>query len=595
MSFEPTLKLRDFSGGLNTKMRPNKIAANQMKSILSMDFVANSMQRAKGYTKLGTEADDTLTGKTLYTHTILAGQDVLIKTIGTYLKFYDSVDDAWYKLTDSTFTTDLRWSFATFNSYLYGVNGIDNWIFWKGSTLTTIVNAITAISTTIDLAVGKGALYPASGTVMIQNEEIAYTGKAADQLTGCTITASHGAGSAVCLKVDSTTYSGLTKAKQIAFFKNRMYAVDYATPTFLRHSVLADNTTPETDLLNFTVGGGAGDAGYGIAPDELVSIKALTVGSQSSVLMALGKDGVAYHFQVIDGSATTTNAFVPMRIMNSYPVAKQMVEVVENDIMFIDQFGHARTLNYGDVNTPLNVQTISQFIEPSLEAMDFSDGAIKSYKRKVYIAGKTSTAASNDLVFYHDANYNAWGAYSHWDAVDFSVYNDVLYALSAISGDVWKLEQDYNANDGQYYSEMITGDLDWGYPLFYKKILKLRMSGYITSNCDAYIDLYFDNSTTPITYLINGDNTNIIGGRPNVAVGSVVFGSGVFGGGLPGGVSRRDFVAELMLNDLIPFLKVAIKIRIDSQDVDFEANDMVLWAELESTNLWLNSKTLART
>ena len=84
-------------------------------SILGFDFDANSLRRAKGYTKLGTEDDSDLTGKSLYKHEILSGTDLLIKTIGTYIKYYDSVDDEWYKLTDSTFTADLRWSFETFN------------------------------------------------------------------------------------------------------------------------------------------------------------------------------------------------------------------------------------------------------------------------------------------------------------------------------------------------------------------------------------------------------------------------------------------------------------------------------------------------
>ena len=83
MSFAPVAQLRDFTGGVNTKQRPNKIADNQLKSIISMDFVANSLQRAKGYESFGIEPDNTLSGKTLYKHSILAGQDVLVKTIGT--------------------------------------------------------------------------------------------------------------------------------------------------------------------------------------------------------------------------------------------------------------------------------------------------------------------------------------------------------------------------------------------------------------------------------------------------------------------------------------------------------------------------------
>lgn len=594
MTFVPKLQLRDFTGGINTKQRPNKIKDNQLKSIISMDFVANSVQRAQGYTVLGTEPDNTLTGKTLYSHKILAGTEVLVKTIGTYIKYLDAVDNTWYKMTLSTFTTGLRWTFSSFNGFLYGNDGIDNWIYWAGSSRSTLVNAITPASVTIELQTGHGGRFPNSGNIMIQDDLISYTGKAGDQLTGVTgIAVNHPAGSTVILELDSSTYSGLTKSKQINFFKNRNYAVDYDTPNIIRHSKLATNTNPETTLVNFAVAGGAGDAGFGIAPAEIISAKVYITGNQSSVLACLCKDGVVYSFVVTDTTTSTVNAFVPMRTMNSYPYAKQMVAIVENDLALADQFGYIRTLSYGDINTPITVKTISQNIEPSLEVMDFSDGCMKYFKRKLYIVGKTQNAVTNDITWFHDANYSAWGAYGHWDAIDLEIYNDNLYALSAFTGDVWKLNDGYSANGEIYSSEAVLKDFDFGVPLMYKSALKMRLSGFITNNCKAYLDFYFDNNTQPMTFLIDGDNTKILGALPNVAVGSVVFGPGVFGGGLPNGVARKDFVAQLQFNDIATFLKLTIKIRIDSQDVDFEMNDGVIFARLEGEELWKNQQTLS--
>lgn len=560
-----------------------------------MDFVANSMQRALGYTLFGSDTDNSLTGKTLYTHSILVGQDVLVKQIGTSLFFYDDTDNAWYLLTDATFTTGLRWSFATFNGYLYGDDGVDNWIFWHGSARSTLNGDILAGATSITLATGQGARFDASGDVMIENDKITYGSIVGDVLTTCSgVSSNHSSGKTVVQKLDSTTYSGLTKARQIAFFRNRLYAVDYATPNFLRHSKLADNTNPETDIINFTVAGsGTGDAGFGIAPDEIVSIKPIITGNQTSVLAVLCKDGVVYAFVVTDGASTTTNTFIPMRTMNSYPAAPHLVCVAENDLVFIDQHGSFRTLSQGDVNTAVQVTLLSDAIKPSLDAMDFSDGAIKYHNRKLYGTGMSPDASSNDLTFYRDATYGSWGAYSHWDVIDYAIYNDELMALSAVTGEVWKLNDGYNANDLTYYSEMVTRDQDFGLALQYKSGLKVRMAGFITSNCPAYIDFFFDNSASPLTYLISGDSTDIVGNEPNVAVGSVVFGSGVMGGGLPGGVVRRDFIAELLFNDIQTFFKFSMRIRIDSQDVDFELTDAVVYAREESEELWLPAQTLA--
>lgn len=593
MKFEPLFIMRDLTGGMNTKQRANKIADNQLQSIKSMDMNANSLRRAPGYTLLGTESDDELLGKTLYAHSILAGQKVLVKSIGTFLKFLDRVDNAWYKLTDDTFTEGLKWSFDKFNGYLYGNNGTDDWIFWQGSTMTTIVGDITAATVTITLPTGKTALYPNSGTIMIQDEPITYTGKAGDTLTGCTVTQNHPSGSTVILRLDSSTYSTVAKADQIAFFRNRMYLIDDATPTIIRHSKLADNTNPETDLLNFAIAGGtAGDAGFGIAPDQIIAIKSLINGNNSSVLAAFCKDGNVYAFVVSDGTATTTNSFVPMRTMTTYPTNKRMVTVVENDLMMADQFGHIRTLGYGDVNTPLQVQTISQLIEPSLEAMNFDDGAMIYHKRKKYIIGKTPDGEVNDLTFYHDSNYSAWGSYGHWDCIDLAEYDGMLCGLSSITGNVWRLNNGYEANEQSYYSEAVIKELEFGAPLVYKETLKLRMSGLITTNCLTYLDIFTDNNEQPITFKINGDNVNIIGPNPNVAVGTVVFGSGVFGGGLPNGVNRREFFAQLQFNTLTPFLKLSARIRMDGQNIDFEMNDLLFWVKVKNENQWLSAKVL---
>jgi len=595
MAFKEDLQISDLTGGLNTKQRPNKIAANQAKSIISMDFEANSMRRAKGFEIFGTESDDTLTGKTLYTHSILAGQDVLVKTIGTKIKYYDDVDDAWYLITDSTFTSDLRWSFASFNGYLYGNNSIDNWVFWNGSARSTLNGNILAGAVTIDLQVGHGARFPASGTILIQDDVITYGGKAGDQLTGVAgVSVNHSSGSTVILKLDSTTYSGLEQANQIAFYRNRLYMIDTDTPTMVRHSKLADNSNPETDLVNFTIGSTTGDAGFGFAPREIISLKEIITGNSTSVLAAFCKDGTVYSFVVTDGTATTTNVFVPLRPIGTYPQAKQLVAVADNDVVWIDRVGHTRTLAYGDTNTPIKVEAISFYIEPSQELVDFTDGAIIFKDTKTYATGTSTGLTSNDITFYYDPNYTAWGAYKHWDCIDFAIYNDILYGLSAISGNVWKLDSTYSANGEIYYSEYQTGDLTWGVPHDYKSISKLRMSGFITSNCNTYIDLFFDNSATPITFLINGDNTDILGNVPNVSVGEVIFGQGVFGGGLPGGTTRKEFYAELRLNDLPKFLKMSMRIRIDDKEVDFEMNDCTIWAELKSQNVWLPSKILQR-
>lgn len=601
--FKPSLEIRKLTGGINTKKRADKIGDDQQVSILGFDFDADTLRRSKGFTKLGTEYDTTLTGKTIYNHSILTGTEVLVKNIGTFLKYYDTQDDSWYKLTLSTFTANLRWSFASFNGYLYGNNGTDNWIFWNGGARSSLLNAIVAGAVTIDLQVGHGARFAASGSIMIQDDTIAYTGVAGDQLTGVTgVDVDHNASATVIQALDASTYSAVEKARDIAFYKNRLFFISATNPKKIVHSKLADNTNPETDIINFAVGGGSGDGGFGFAPDAMVALEVFVKNETTSVLAVFCEDGIVYNYVVTDGTATTTNVLVPTRTMNSFPKQPWLTCVAENDLAFIDQFGHIRTLSYGDINTPLNVKTISNDIEPSLEATDFDDGFIKYFKRKLRAGGSSITDGINDIFYYHDGTYNSWGAYEHWDCVDVVEYNNTLVGLSQITGNVWTLDDSYAVylddaaenNEGTYYSEALSKEFDLGKPLLYKSGLKIRAAGFISSNCPAYLDVFTD-GTLLNTFTISGDNTNILSSVPNVAVGTIVFGTGVFGGGLPGGTTRKEFLAQMQFNIIRNFIKIQFRLRIDEKLVDFELSDLIAWCKDESLELWLPQRVLLPT
>lgn len=597
--FDPVLTIEDMTGGINSKQRATKIKDNQLVSIVGFDFDANSLRRAKGYTKVGTEEDSDLTGKTLYRHDILSGIDLLVKTIGTTIKFLDTVSDTWLKPTLSTFTAGLRWSFVTFNGYLYGNNGTDNWIFWNAGARSTLASQITTSSTEIDLATGEGGRFPSSGTIVINNDEIAFGGRTGDQLTSVTgIAETHEAGETVVLQVDSSTYSGLEKAREgkntIAFHKNRIYYISASNPRKVLHSKLADNSSPETDLINFTVAGsGAGDAGFGFAPDEIVALKEFINSNESSVLVAFCKNGNAYAFVVTDSASTTVNAFVPLRTMTAYPINQTMVTVAENDIVFVDQFGHARTISYSNINSPMRVETISKLIEPSLEATFWDDGCMGYFNRKTIIGGSTLEEGTPDIFYYFDANYEAWGAYGHWDAIDFAEYNGGWYALSAVTGNVWKqfdglsvFVDDATANyEGDYSSEAVTKEYTYNKPLTFKQLLKLRIDGFITSNAEAYLDVFLDGNLFA-TFLIDGNNDTILSTTPNVAVGTVVFGTGVFGGKTPGGTVRKEFYTQCNLTVLKKFLKMQFRLRMSGQNVDFELKNLATFVKLEGNELW---------
>lgn len=587
-SFDDKVKIREFDGGINTKQRKNKIDKNQQSSLINMDFSANSARRAKGYERLASADDDVdKSGKSLYKHTILDGQEVLIKVIGGIIKYLDEVDDKWYRIIDKTYSKRKRWAFETFNGYLYTNNGEDNWIRWNGSARSRNQNKLDSNSTKIELKSGHGSRFPGSGTVLIQGLEIDYSSKNGDELEGININQTIETGNTVILQADDS-FDSVPKAKDLAYHNARMYMIEEDNSNIVRHSKLADNKNPEDDLIDFNIAGsGTGDAGFGILPDKAISLKEYIEGGDSSILAVLVKNGVGYSFSVTDSGNTTTNNFIPLRTMNTYPAARQMAIIAENDIAIADNVGHIRALGYGDINTPLQVRSISEEIEPSIESIDFSVGDMVYYKRKLYVAGANKTTDVPDTVFFRDAQYESWGLYDHWDVISFAEYKDKLVGLSTIDGKVWELEKGYSADGKPYSSEMVTKEFDFKRPHVFKEAIQLRLTGLITETTKAKFEVFFDNENDPTTFIIDGSKDKIIlSSDPNVAIGNVVFGEAVYGGGLPGGTSRREFYGQAVLNSNDPFLKTSLKIRLDGSSIDFELNDLSMFVKLHNDGFW---------
>jgi hypothetical protein len=97
-----------------------------------------------------------------------------------------------------------------------GTTGGGNVLAWGrlGKAYSTLNEELTAIDTTITVA--DGTSYPASGTVQIESEDITYTGKSTNDLTGCTRGANsttahaHALGKDVFLVVSKAIASGDT-------------------------------------------------------------------------------------------------------------------------------------------------------------------------------------------------------------------------------------------------------------------------------------------------------------------------------------------------------------------------------------------------
>jgi hypothetical protein len=595
MAFEPFEILQTFDGGLNTKDFPENLRSNESPYLRNIDFRARTVRKASGYTLFGTDSS-TDVGFFLYNHRVIVDSDeVLVKTTGTQLKFYDDITSTWHLLTSDTFTAGLRWWGASFNGYFYGCNGTDSFVRWRNSW-STLNGAVLAGATTIDLAAGTGARFANSGSGLIESDTFAWTGRTTDQLTGVTgLTSNHVDGSRVIVAADATTYTANPRGSIGAFFQNRIFTRDDTRPNFVYHTVLADNTNPQDDLANFTIAGsGAGDAGFFIFPADVLGLKLYVTGTNQPILVAACSDGILYSMAVTDTGGATVQTYTAIKVIGGDLVARNMMITTENDLVLVDSFNTIRSLSYDGQNTPLNSTRISDKIEPTMTEADFRDGYMEYFNRRIFIIGKTNDAAQNNYTIFKDTNPDAFGVYDHWQLNAIAEHNNAFYGISSLTSDVYRLFNGLNANGDVISSVYSTKQINFDVPMCLKVSDMMYISGFITSNCNIIVRIFFDEQGEAFSFTINGDNSGIVDGIGNTAIGTVVFGQGVFGGGLPDGVEKKRFFANLVFPARPYFQTMSIQIENTESDVDFELDSIKVFVEKSDDKLTYPQKILAQ-
>lgn len=595
MAFKPSVLFADFSGGANTRDTLDNIAKNQSPYPLNIEYIGKTVRKARGFTALGTEVDATLIGKSLWNHRILSTEEVLVKTIGTKLKYYDEVNATTYPISSTSFTAGLRWWFASFNGYLYGGNGTDPFIRWRASSWGALSAPVLAAAVTIVLGTGEGARFATAGSGFIEGDTFSWTGVSVDTLTGVTgLGVGHPAGSRVTVEADTTTYSSNPRGSVGVFFRNRIYVRDDSAANFLYFSKLADNSNPQDDLANFSIAGsGTGDAGFLILPAAILGLRVFITGGNDPVLVAFCADGIAYSISVSDTGSNTVGLNVPFKVLGEDLVSKSMSVSTENDLVVLTGANTMRAIGYGDQSTTIKTARVSDVIQPTIELLDFSDGAMAYMDRKILAQGKVNDSGINNYTVVKDTDPDAFCFYDFLQVNDFAEWKNRNIALSSIDGRLLELQSSYGAAGLPIRSSYPTYAEDFGQPLLYKSAIRARITGYITSNCNLIGKVYFDQSTAPFSFLINGSNSEITALNDEVAIGTVVFGESVVGGELPEGIVRKFFTADLQFPTLDYFFFMYFVFENNEADVDFALDKILVWAEPTDSNLQKESAQLA--
>lgn len=487
--------------GYQTKADPTKIPLganpNGQNTIINDGDRIGS--RNFGYEVLGTSTTTEQAIKTLHTFRKRSGENILIRTRGTYVEMFDEENSLWESVT-STATSSQEYGFADYNinsdlrSFVYFGNAVDPFSRWNGAhTTSTAAIAIGATS----ISVGDASGFYVTGTLRYCDTNLLYTAKTATTFTVNTTTVACASGRTIMQAAEEFPsfprgniylaennrifIAGVTTTPQAIFFSK------YGDPTTWLTSLITNSTADAAGVFNLGEGGGAVT---GMSRDEssiyFFKKNIVRKATLSDSLYTLGT------LKPFDGKSQTTGN-----------TNRKLVFTGGNGTFFVTPDNQIMSLQrVAQVDYPQLIP-ISYTIQPTADTVDFSSGAGIFWKQSAYFSAKsTSDSVSPDVILIFNSAVNVWESpVVGVSASDFAVYDDgsgeALYFGDANTTNVYKFtstnisdndnaftsnwrSKQFNAKDfGFSQSEMVEMD-------------SVFIEGYISENTDLTISLLLD-------------------------------------------------------------------------------------------------------
>ena len=166
---------------------------------------------------------------------------------------------------------------------------------------------------------------------------------------------------------------------------------------------------------------------------------------------------------------------------------------------------------------------ISDPIKPTVDSLDFSNGAGISFRDKSYFSAQSDPdSLTVDSVLVWNSRINSWESpIVGWAASSFAVYDDgtgeMLYFGDANTANVYKLESSDKLDNGlSFTSSWRSKRFDFAElgipPENLKEMAEVYVEGYITDNTTLNMSLLLDEDgfTQSFTTSLTGSDTNYI-------------------------------------------------------------------------------------
>lgn len=578
--------------GYQTDKDPEKIAngANpqgQNTTIFEGDRIG---VRDFGYEVFPEGEAATTTEKITSMHTFRKrnGENMLMRSYGTYLEYYDKNLEEWFVLLDDV-EDGKSFGYADYNintdlaSWVYFGNGYDEFMRWSGSVSYLTEDATSTMTT---IAVDDTTYLAATSTVIICGEELTMVSKTLTSMTFADpIGVDCDSGYAIPELPESfpgnpkgnlyinydnrLIIGGIVSAPQAVYFSRYGYATD-----FIGSALVDTDTAASPGIFNLGEGGGA-VTGFIMNEDSLYIFK-------RNIVYQIGLTDVAYSItplKAFDGRSQTAGATHSRAIFTS-----------GNGVFFTTPDNQILSLQrVADIDYQQMVP-ISTYIKYSLKEANFDNATGIVFQDKAYFAFKSNKDVEyNDVVFVWNITKQYWDSpVIGLNVEDFTIYDngdgEELYFASSNSTNVYKfiseLKDDVYDIKANWRSKMYNFDN----PSQMKEIVGLFIDGYIALNTTLKISLLLDDNgysqifTTELkgsetNYLFDFGSYNVFGFNP--------FGTERFGSN-PDLNQKKRFRIYLTGFRSVPFYNAQIEFASEGQNQNWEVLNYSMQARVYS-------------
>lgn len=479
--------------------------------------------------------------KSLHNFRKRSGENIMMRTSGTTIDYYEENNDTW-EVLKTGLTSGQSFGFADFNintdqqSYTYFGNASDNGMRWTGvSGLLSSALSVDDSFVYVDNVDTDESFLLTSGTIIICGTELAY-----DTFTASTGVFALTSSSTVACAEDRSVAEAVEELSAqpkgniylatdnrlfiagIASSTQAVYFSEYGDPTnFVGADLITDDTDTAPGIFNLGEGGG------GVT--SLVEDEGSIYMFKKSTIRKATIDDTTYtleNLKSFDGKGQTTGS----KTVNGCFTGSNEVFFVTTDNQIM-RLGRIESYDTPQINA------ISETIKPTIDDIDFSETSGIVFKNKAYFQGKQDDSNINNVVFVRNLSYGLWESpIIGWNVSQFVVYDDgtgeALYFSDSNVKSVYKVVEGESDAGYDILANWRSKQFDFGSPSVQKEIVDLYVQGRISENTTLYITLLSDEegyTQTFKTTITGTDDTYIYDSSEYNVFGLSAFGSKRFG------------------------------------------------------------------